>query len=393
MPSNSTLTKVSRRRLLKTALAATVTCGFSLVPFRRINAQAKARQGLALCIGLNHVNPRSYAGWNGTLAGCINDSIVMENIAHNNGFFDVKRLNDSDATLDNVRRHIAWAANDLRSGDIFMVSISSHGGTRVDTNGDEEDGQDETWCLWDGQWVDDDRGALWTRFAPGVRILVVGDLCHSGTTEKAIQALESLNRAKNFQAEIDRNLQVTPRDLRANPHPQRGLIEAGRREITNTVQTKLTDRLAALRDLWQARAADRGPAIRDADFGAGFNLPNDQPSPIRAINDQLALFLSQTQTDRFPAAGESSSSIVMRASGILLAACQDSQTSLDGDRNGVFTDALARAWNAGQFQGDYDAFFRSIQHLLQSLPTHQPNKDLFGSNQTQFNQERVFSVQ
>ena len=82
----------------------------------------------------------------------------------------------------------------------------------------------------------------------------------------------------------------------------------------------------------------------------------------------------------------------MRASGIVLAACQDSQTALDGDQNGVFTEALGRVWNDGKFQGDYDAFFRGIQHLLQNLSLHQPNKDLFGNNQTQFNKERPFQA-
>src|SRR5262245_36986081 len=113
MPSLSPSAAFSRRRLLKSALAATVMAGFSLTPFRRINAQAKARQGLALCIGLNQVNPSSYAGWSGRLAGCIPDSKVMEEIARSQHFYDVKRLNDADATISNVRRHIRWAANDL----------------------------------------------------------------------------------------------------------------------------------------------------------------------------------------------------------------------------------------------------------------------------------------
>jgi len=378
--------------MLKSALAVTVTAGFSLTPFRRINAQSSAPQGLALCIGLNHVDPRKYAGWTGTLGGCIDDSKVMVKIAETRGFYHAKPLNENEATIDNVRSHIAWAANDLRSGDIFLISISSHGSYRTDANGDEEDGRDETWCLWDGQWGDDDRGELWKRFAPGVRIVVVGDLCHSGTTERAALALDSLNRVRNLQAEDERNMQAVPRDLRAAPHPQRAIIESGRREVANAAQTSLAGGLTALRDLWQARATERAPIAPDAEYGASFNLPNDQPSPIRAMNDQLALFLSPKQQERSAGAGESRSANEMRSSGIMLAACQDSQTALDGPQNGVFTGALARTWNGGHFLGDYDAFFRSVQHLLQHLPTHQPNKELFGANQTQFNKQPVFSV-
>jgi hypothetical protein len=363
-----------------------------LTPFRRINAQAKARQGLALCIGLNQVDPRSYAGWTGRLAGCIPDSRIMSDIARTSGFYDVKRLNDADATINNVRRHIRWAAHDLRPGDIFMVSISSHGAYRRDANGDEEDGKDETWCLWDGQWGDDQRAELWPHFQDGVRILVVGDLCHSGTTARAALALEGLNRAAELQDEDDRSLQAMPRDARAAPHPTRGIIESGRRAISSRAAPDLTAGLRALQDVWQARGRERGVPARDDQFGANFNLPGDAPSPIRAMNDQLAEYLSQSQQDRSPQTDEHRAAKVMGASGILLAACQDSQTALDGAQNGVFTGALSRAWNGGDFKGDYDSFFRTIQHLLQHLPMHQPNKDIFGENKTQFNKERVFSV-
>jgi hypothetical protein len=50
-----------------------------------------------------------------------------------------------------------------------------------DRNGDENDNLDETWCLYDGQLVDDELYAVWATFAPDVRILVLSDSCHSGT--------------------------------------------------------------------------------------------------------------------------------------------------------------------------------------------------------------------
>ena len=48
----------------------------------------------------------------------------------------------------------------------------------VDEN---EDGYDETWVLYDRQLVDDELYTLWSKFAPGVRIVVLSDSCHSGT--------------------------------------------------------------------------------------------------------------------------------------------------------------------------------------------------------------------
>jgi metacaspase-1 len=88
------------------------------------------------------------------------------------------------ATRARVVAQITKAAKALKSGDIFMLSYSGHGGQLPDMNNDEPDGQDETWCLYDGEFVDDELYALWRKFAPGVRILVFSDSCHSGTVTK-----------------------------------------------------------------------------------------------------------------------------------------------------------------------------------------------------------------
>ncbi len=79
---------------------------------------------------------------------------------------------------------LAKAAATLKSGDIFMLSYSGHGGQVPDINDDEPDAEDETWCLYDGEMLDDELYALWRKFAPGVRILVFSDSCHSGTVTK-----------------------------------------------------------------------------------------------------------------------------------------------------------------------------------------------------------------
>jgi hypothetical protein len=77
------------------------------------------------------------------------------------------------------------AADTLQAGDMFLLFYSGHGGQLPDLNGDEDDGEDETWCLYDGQAVDDELYAVYRRFAPGVRGLVLSDSCHSGTILKA----------------------------------------------------------------------------------------------------------------------------------------------------------------------------------------------------------------
>ena len=50
-----------------------------------------------------------------------------------------------------------------------------------DFNKDESDNFDETWCLFDGMFLDDEAYGLWSRFREGVRILVLLDCCHSGS--------------------------------------------------------------------------------------------------------------------------------------------------------------------------------------------------------------------
>jgi hypothetical protein len=89
-----------------------------------------------------------------------------------------------EATRAAVTTAIAGAAHYLKSGDIFVVSYSGHGGQTPDINGDEPDGLGETWCLYDAQLIDDELHALWGAFAAGVRIVMLSDCCHSGRASR-----------------------------------------------------------------------------------------------------------------------------------------------------------------------------------------------------------------
>jgi hypothetical protein len=142
-------------------------------------------QGLSLHIGLDHVDPRHYDGWDGQLAACVFDAKDMTALAKRQGFKPATLL-DNQATASAVGGAITNAANKLRAGDIFLLTYSGHGGQVEDTNGDEKDGMDETWVLYDRQLVDDELYALWAQFAPGVRIFMLSDSCHSGTMAKVL---------------------------------------------------------------------------------------------------------------------------------------------------------------------------------------------------------------
>jgi hypothetical protein len=110
---------------------------------------------------------------------------------------------------------IERAAGELDQGDLFLCTYSGHGGQVPDRNGeDEEDRSDETWVAYDRQIVDDELYALWSRFAPGVRIFVLSDSCHSGTVVRDIEAKvpDPVSTRQKAAAESPR-YRALPRDV------------------------------------------------------------------------------------------------------------------------------------------------------------------------------------
>lgn len=116
------------------------------------------------------------------LTGCEKDAKDMEQLAEKQGFRPRKLLTTQLATAENVKAEIEAAASELEDGDMFLVTYAGHGLHAKDRNKDEVDDQyDETWCLYDRMFIDDEQHALYSTFRPGVRILVLLDSCHSGS--------------------------------------------------------------------------------------------------------------------------------------------------------------------------------------------------------------------
>lgn len=141
----------------------------------------------SLHIALNHVDKDHYDGWDGALSGCINDANAMVAIAESRGYTTRKMLIDADATIENVHAELKDAADSLMDGDYFFLTYSGHGGQVPDIpnpNDPEADGFDETWCLYNGQLVDDSLYGGLCAFAEGVRIVMVSDSCHSETANR-----------------------------------------------------------------------------------------------------------------------------------------------------------------------------------------------------------------
>jgi hypothetical protein len=137
-------------------------------------------KGYALTVGLNAVDPRHYEGWKGELVACEADATDMATVLKTRGF-QVATLLTKQATRDTVLQHLTEIAALAKPDDIFIFTNSSHGGQLPDQGGEEDDGRDETICMYDGQIVDDELYAVFGKYAPGVRVLMLSDSCHSGT--------------------------------------------------------------------------------------------------------------------------------------------------------------------------------------------------------------------
>jgi hypothetical protein len=147
--------------------------------------------GYSLHIGLNAVDPRHYQGWSGDLLACEFDANDMALIADARGIADINVLLTRNATRNAVSEALEATAKRAAAGDFFFLTYSGHGGQLPDLNGDEDDGDDETWCLFDGEMLDDEIFAHLGKFKKGVRVFVFSDSCHSGTVLKNMRLADA----------------------------------------------------------------------------------------------------------------------------------------------------------------------------------------------------------
>ncbi|MFD2567758.1 caspase family protein [Pseudotenacibaculum haliotis] len=171
-------------------------------------------KGYSLHIGLNYIDPMHYGGWDGKLNACEYDAHDMESIAKSLGY-STKTLIREEATRKNVIEKIENYSKLLKSGDILYISYSGHGGQTPDLDNDEMDAQDETWCLYDGQLIDDELHYLWSLFKENVRVLVTSDSCHSGTILKSRNSISKANKSEEY---LSKNLpsEITTRTYYKN---------------------------------------------------------------------------------------------------------------------------------------------------------------------------------
>lgn len=324
-------------------------------------------------IGLNHVDPDAYNGWDGELSGCINDATDMKSIADGLGYTSTI-ITDSDATSCRVISEIGQAADELQSGDILFLSYSGHGGQVDDVNSDEDDSLDETWVLYDRQLIDDELYCLWSRFRAGVRVIVLSDSCHSGTVLRMYQTAEDLTREMLGAKE-------------APTTQQKATLDAISKTLGIDSDFPLARARGAKKVSARAMASPRsrgGPAtmLQSNPFG----VPKRIPSDVQAlVNDKYREVHAAAQY----MAGASERAVVS-ASVILISGCQDNQLSMDGSGNGLFTEKLKQVWNDGAFTGNYKAFCDAIKTLMPAK--QQPNYYPVGAKNAVFEGQTPFEI-
>jgi hypothetical protein len=141
-------------------------------------------KGISLHIGVNSVDPNIYGNWEGKLSACEADAKAMHKIAKSQGYH-TNLLLTKEAKRETVLDNIYSATRTTEKGDIFFISFAGHGGQVPDVSGDEIDKLDETWCLYDGQLLDDELTYAFSKFKQGVRVLLISDSCHSGTVSRS----------------------------------------------------------------------------------------------------------------------------------------------------------------------------------------------------------------
>ncbi len=267
-------------------------------------------KALSLHIGLNAVSATAYEGWDGLLAACEFDANDMAAVARSRGMKPSVLLTKK-GTRANVLAGMRGAAKALAAGDLFFLSYSGHGGQVPDVSGDEADKQDETWCLYDGQLIDDELYFELSKFKAGVRILVLSDGCHSGTVTRAPPA----------------------------PPPP------GQR-------VKLMPAAVAMR-VYREHQAFYDKLQLDVAKAAGEKVVDPDTALANvAASGRLAAIVQKFN----PAV-------------VLVSGCQDNQTSMDGEHNGAFTEQLLKAWANGAFKGNYGSFHARIKAAMPATQT------------------------
>jgi hypothetical protein len=316
----------------------------------------------------------------------------MTAIANAEGFA-TNQLKTTSATSTNVVSAIGQIAMRLQAGDIFLLTYAGHGGQMPNNNSDpESDSQDETWCLYDRQLLDDEIEAALAGFQAGVNIVLLSDSCHSGTIYRMVVPQPSPQ-----EVSVERDYALlkeayyldlgAPRPgpnepaFAAFPVPvqrrvgmpsqtvQRATAEIGGGGGTALLQQappitlNLDDDGNGSRDTGQADGDASQPATRDMPFDVMTKLWREQAPQYQRYRQIVA------------------NRAAVQANGVSISGCMDNQLSQEANGAGVFTTTVNRVWANNSFTASYEAFHKAI--VSQMGPNQTPELGLFGANPQQ----------
>lgn len=222
------------------------------------------------------------------------------------------------------------------------------------------------------------------KFKAGVRILVFSDSCHSGTVLKMrktdlenppairIRELDKKWKSLRVPARLDRAKILSLPEMREAIRKREYLRERIR---TLSLSTPIPDE-----DVTPTPAGDEAEDV----------LLSRSISPASSVK-------TYKQNQRFyedlGKAAPKEDQEKVKASVILISACEDPQTSADIGFNGLFTWMLKKIWNNGAFTGDHQKFHEDIrERVKEENPEQVPYFFVINTNEV-FVQQRPYTVE
>lgn len=239
-----------------------------------------------------------------SLRGCVNDVIDMSSVLQRYFGFeseDIKFLTNKDATRQAILDGLDWLVEGAQAGDVLVFHYSGHGSYVADDGDDEYDCRDEILVPHDHDWSnplrDDHIREKLLPVPPGANLTFISDSCHSGSVNKLATPYEA------------------PRSLL----------------VPDEIQRRIAMKIAR-------RDADFSTLIRKTYHEMARTLA---PAELNAQMDQfLARLAYQQKLNRF-------GFVDTQENNILVAACQDQQTSVEtvvaGDWHGALSYNLVKA--------------------------------------------------
>jgi hypothetical protein len=137
------------------------------------------------------------------------------------------------------------------------------------------------------------------------------------------------------------------------------------------------------RDIFDAavpRIVESG--LTDAEEPQTKDLPPDVEDATYRNNEQLYDDIQRSTPD--------GDKVEVGATVLLISGCQDNQLSLDGTKNGLFTQQMLSVWNDGAYKGSYRRFWRAIGKKMP--PTQTPNFYPVGANNRVFDRQTPLTI-